>query len=209
MRVYQFMDPDTGLIVLKSRRLRISRLDRLNDPFEFLGADLSNRNHRRALRAMKTTLAKNRGMLCFSKSWRNPVLWGHYAKKHQGLCLGFEMPSKLLTQVNYVTSRFNWPDELTLAFVEKTLVSKFVHWSYEDEYRAWAGLDEIDDGHYYMNFSAELDLKQVLVGAESLVTRAQIRDALGDLANGVEAFKVRAAFKSFRIVRNKNEKLWT
>jgi hypothetical protein len=53
-------------------------------------------------------------------------------------------------------------------------------------------------------------LKQVLVGAESQVTRSQVSDALGDHhGKNVEVFKVRAAFRSFQIVRNKNEKLWT
>jgi hypothetical protein len=45
-------------------------------------------------------------------------------------------------------------------------------------------------------------------GAESKVTRAQVAAALGSLADCVEAFKVRAAFREFRIVRQKNESLW-
>ena len=209
MRVYQFIDPDGGLVVLRTRRLRISRLDKLNDPFEFLGADLSNRKHRKALRATKATLAKSKGLICFSKSWHNPVLWGHYARKHQGICLGFDVPMKHLRQVSYVTSRFPWPDALSLSFMEQVLFSKFVHWSYEDEYRAWAALNEAEDGHYYCKFSPELELKQVLVGAESRTTRAEVANALGDIAGKVETFKVRAAFRSFRVVRNKNEALWT
>ena len=207
MRVYQFIDPDGGLTVLRTKRLRISRLDRLNDPFEFLGANLSKREHRRALRAMKAEIGKNRGLLCFSKSWHNPVLWGHYARKHQGLCLGFEMSRKHLRQVSYVSSRFEWPDELSLSFTEQVLFSKFVHWSYEDEYRAWIALDpnEIEDGHYYFPFSEDMQLRQVLVGAESTLTRADISQALGAAPGDVEVFKVRAAFRSFSVVRNRNE----
>jgi hypothetical protein len=211
MRVYQFIDPEAGISVLQTKRLRISRLDRLNDPFEFLGANLSRREHRHALRAMKAELGKDRGVLCFSQSWHNPVLWGHYARKHQGICLGFDMPTKHLRQVNYVTSRFSWPDELSLSFIEQVMFSKFVHWSYEDEYRAWISLDhnEAEDGHYYFPFCQDMQLKQVLVGAESTLTRANISMALGAAAEDVEVFKVRAAFRSFRVVRNRNERLWT
>jgi hypothetical protein len=211
MRVYQFIDPDGGLSVLRTKRLRISRLDELNDPFEFLGADLSRREHRRALRATKSEIGKTHGMLCFSKSWHNPVLWGHYAKKHQGLCLGFDMPAKHLRKVSYVTSRLEWPEELSLSFMEQVLYSKFVHWSYEDEYRAWIALDpkEEDEGHFYFPFSDDMKLRQVLVGIESALTRADIQQALSESNSDVEVFKVRAAFRSFRVVRNRNERLWT
>ena len=50
MRLYQFFSPDGGLAALRTRRLRISRIDRLNDPFEFLGvlrehANIPNPGH--------------------------------------------------------------------------------------------------------------------------------------------------------------------
>lgn len=208
MRVYMFTDREGGLAIIKTRRLRVSRLDRLNDTFEFLGADLSHPAHRKALRTMKATLAKSRGLLCFSKSWHNPVLWGHYAQRHQGLCLGFELPSEALTQVRYVTSRFPWPDKLSPSFLEQILVTKFVHWSYEDEYRAWVSLEELDGDHYYYPFSQSLQLRQVLVGYESSLSRAEVTEALGVLDPKVEKFKVRPAFRSFRVVRNRKETLW-
>jgi hypothetical protein len=208
MRVYMFASHDGGSAVLKDRRLRISRLDRLNDQFEFLGADLSRREHRRALRNTKRQLAKTRGLLCFSKSWHNPVLWGHYAERHKGVCLGFDLPSNLLTQVRYVTSRFPWPDAPSYEFMQQILLAKFVHWSYEDEYRAWVSLEEADGEHYYYPFSETLQLKRVLVGSESTFTRREITEALGDLQKTVETFKVRPAFRSFRVVRNQNESLW-
>ena len=136
------------------------------------------------------------------------MLWGHYAEKHKGVCVGFDVPTKHLRQVSYVTSRFPWPEQLSQGFMEQVLFSKFVHWSYEDEYRAWASLDEVDDGQYYVNFSESLRLKQVLVGCESSLTRAEIVDALGDTGKDVESFKVRAAFRSFRIVRNEKAAMW-
>jgi len=76
----------------------------LNDPFEFLGVDLSDPDFRRQIKATKKTLSESRGLLCFSKNWHNPVLWGHYADKHRGICLGFDMPEDLPTKVDYVTT---------------------------------------------------------------------------------------------------------
>ena len=105
MRVYHFLNVDHGLDNLRHRRLRISRIIELNDPFEFLGVDLSDRTFRQAFWETKRQLSKTNGLLCFSKTWRNPVLWEHYADKHRGLCLGFDVPKALLEKIKYVKLR--------------------------------------------------------------------------------------------------------
>lgn len=107
-----------------------------------------------------------------------------------------------------MNTRFQWPPELDEPFVKRLLFTKFAHWSYEDEYRAYVSLDQPENGLYYADFSNALTLRQVIVGPESSVTRLQIEDALGNLKSSVEVFKARAAFKSFRIVRNKNVRMW-
>jgi hypothetical protein len=88
------------------------------------------------------------------------------------------------------------------------LFTKFSHWSYEDEYRFFVALTDCENGFYFAPFSKSLELKQVIVGPESDVTRAKLTEALGTLSQQVETFKARASFKSFRVVRNKNERLW-
>jgi hypothetical protein len=187
----------------------VARIDELNDPFEFLGVELSDPDFRKALTATKRDLSKGNGLLCFSKSWRHPMLWGHYADKHRGICLGFDTNGEKLGQVSYVNSRFPKPDNpRTEAFVKKLLFSKFAHWSYEDEYRFYVSLNEQENGLYFVPFSDELTLKQVIVGSESGVTRTELASALKELAASVEQFKARPAFKSFRIARQKDERLW-
>lgn len=208
MRVFHFLNEEYGLKALTDRRLKISRIHELNDPFEFLGVELSDREFRKALKRTKDQLSEKRGLLCFSEDWRNPVLWSHYADKHRGLCLGFDLRVDLLKRVTYVNSRLPKPKELDEAFVEKLLFTKFAHWSYEAEYRVYVTLDTPAEGIYYKKFSSEFLLRQVIVGAESKVTRAQVAVALGSLANSVEAFKVRAAFRSFYIVQQRSELLW-
>jgi hypothetical protein len=210
MRVYHFTGPTYGLQNIKHRRLKIARLEELNDLFEFAGYDLSNRNKRKAILQTKAQLNLLHGLICFSKNWQDPVQWGHYAQKHEGVCLGFDVPDELLAQVNYVQSRPPCPDaETTTQATTATLLNtKFAHWSYEDEYRVWTALAEEENGLYFAPFSEQIALKQVMVGARSTITRAQLAAALGSLADGVEVFQVRPAFRTFRIVRCKNEKLW-
>jgi len=208
MRVFHFLNREFGLKDIKERRLKIARIMELNDPFEFLGVELSDRSFRQGLLQVKEKLSQDSGLLCFTKSWHNPVLWGHYADKHRGICLGFDMPDEFLGQVGYVNSRFQWPAMLDEPFVKQLLFTKFAHWSYEDEYRAYVSLGESTNGFYYANFSDKLVLRQVIVGPESTISRADLSSALGDLADHVEVFKARAAFKSFRVVRNQNSRLW-
>ena len=111
-------------------------------------------------------------------------------------------------QVSYVNSRFNWPSVVDESFMKHLLFTKFSHWSYEDEYRVYTNLEECEDNLYYADFSDNFALKQVIVGAKSAVTRSQLSDALGTFSDGVEVFKAREAFKSFRVIRNKNGRLW-
>ena len=117
MRVYRFLDEKYALKSIEERRLRISRIMELNDPFEFLGAHLADRDLRRGMQAMKKELSKNRGLICFSQRWRNPLLWSHYANRHRGICLGFEVPKGLLGRVEYVKDRISEYPEIDEALV--------------------------------------------------------------------------------------------
>ena len=208
MRVYHFLNTDDGLDDLRHRRLRISRIIELNDPFEFLGIDLSDRTFRQALEETKRQLSETKGLLCFSKTWRNPVLWGHYADKHRGLCLGFDVPKTFLEKIKYVKLRLPFPNVIDEAFMKHLLFTKFLYWQYEQEYRAFVNLEKETDGSYFMNFSATLRLRAVIVGAQSKVTRADVAGALDGVEAKVDVFKVRAGFQSFEVVRNRIESMW-
>jgi hypothetical protein len=209
MRVFHFLNAEFGLKDIRERRLKISRLNELNDPFEFLGVDLADRSSREGLIRTKLRISQKNGLICFSSKWSNPVLWGHYADRHRGLCLAFDVPDDSVKKVDYVDSRFSWPTALDESFAEKLLFTKFSHWSYEDEYRAYMSLDVDDVDIYYADFSEQLVLKQVIVGANSAISRLEISTALRDLNGRVEVFKARAAFRKFEVIRNKNHRLWT
>ena len=208
MRVYHFLKKKYALKVLKERRLKISIIMDLNDPFEFLGADLSDRNFRMAMHKTKKELSKTKGILCFSKKWTNPVQWSHYADHHRGMCLGFDVPGDLLTKVKYVHKRLPVNGIINEKRMLDFLTTKFIHWSYEEEYRAFISLKDKEDGIYYVDFSENLRLRQVIVGCQSDVTRADIDSLIKEINSDIEVFKTRPAFRSFKIVRNKNERLW-
>lgn len=209
MRLYHFTSKKWGLLDLRERRLKIALISQLNDPFEFLGGDLSDREHRNTMVSMKKAMSKNTGLLCFCKNWKNPVQWAHYADHHKGLCLGFDVVDEFLSAIDYKQDRFPAPDnETETSFLVQSFFTKFSHWSYEEEYRLFRPLTNKINGHYFSNFSENMQLKQVIVGCRSAITRTDISLALGNMQHDVEIFKSRPAFRSFNIVRNEDESLW-
>jgi hypothetical protein len=95
-----------------------------------------------------------------------------------------------------------------LDFIRQILFAKFSHWAYEQEYRAFVGLDEQEGGLYFMDFSKHLQLRQVIVGDKSALSRVEVAAALGELQRRVDVFKARPTFRSFGVVRNRAEALW-
>ena len=105
MRAYHLVNGQHGLSNLRHRRLKVAQIEDLNDPFELRSITSSDKDIRDAFDRTRATLAKARGMLCFSESWNNPVLWSHYADRHRGLALGFDIDEQTLTPVLYRSRR--------------------------------------------------------------------------------------------------------
>ena len=73
MRVYYFTRKIFCLETLTKMHLKVAKIDYLNDLFEFMAVDLSNRDIRLGVENMNRDLSKDFGLLCFSKYWDNPV----------------------------------------------------------------------------------------------------------------------------------------
>ena len=73
MTIYHFVPASYGLENIKRRRLKIATIPDLNDPFELLCVDLSDKELRIGMHNWKRDMGGQYGMLCFSKTWRNPV----------------------------------------------------------------------------------------------------------------------------------------
>ena len=209
MLVYHFINAKFGLAALKNRRLKITRINELNDPFELLGVVLSDPKIQKTMEGTKEELSKDTGILCFCENWKNPLLWSHYADKHKGICLEFEVSCTAFKKVDYIQCRIPWPDNPDKAFMERLLFTKFEDWRYEQEHRVFAELKEKIDDSYYFDFSEELSLKSVIVGCQSDVTRTEISQALGILSKDVEVFKAKTNLNLFDVVREENEDMRT
>lgn len=105
IRLYHFLPSEHALENIAKRRIKISLIDQLNDPFELWCVYQKDRILRDALRAYKREMNSRYGMICFSEHWHNPVLWSHYADKHRGICLGFDIDIQGARRVNYQARR--------------------------------------------------------------------------------------------------------
>lgn len=212
MRIYYLTGAHFALSNVALRRIKISRFSDLNDPFELLAVDLSDREHRAAFRKTKEQLNENRGLICFSKSWSNPLLWGHYAEKHTGVCLGFDVSDDLLAPVIYsehpmtirIDPRTNRP-KLTEQVVNRLLRTKFADWKYEDEVRLFVELDHdtIESGSYFYSFSDNLVLREIILGPRCGIPLMGVKNLVDNFERPVRVLKSRIAFGSFRVVENR------
>ena len=146
-------------------------------------------------------MALTHGILCFSKTWDNPVLWSHYADRHRGIALGFDINSDMVQAVTYKKKRppFRSADESS---IHTLLYTKHRDWRYEKEVRVYAPLEERDvaTGLYFSEFNEHMVLREIITGPLCASTKQEIDAALRD--EDVAIIKGRLAFTSFNVVTN-------
>ena len=210
-RLYCYRNAEYGLKTLRDQSLRISRIKELNDPFELLAPSLTDQARRRAVKFFKEDQNRTTGILCFSKDWNSPVMWAHYAERHKGVCLGFDVAKSsssgetLLAPVSYVKHRLSWPRERGEEFLDRILLTKFDHWSYEHECRMLLKLEDCEerDGDYFKRFSDGLLLREVYIGVKSEIRPRvlELKSKIDGLRD-VRIFSTRASRQEFKIVKD-------
>jgi hypothetical protein len=141
MRVYKFLDAHFGMKTLREKRLKISLLEDLNDPFELLPFEMMSKKRRQEMNQARKQWSGMHGMLCFSSTWHDPVTWAHYSDKHRGLCLGFEIPRQRVEKVKYASQRLPFPERLEPKVATAWSYTKYKNWFYEKEVRCFTNLD--------------------------------------------------------------------
>jgi hypothetical protein len=208
MRLYYYTAKQWGLKSLWEQRLKVGWYEDLNDPFELLPFNQTNRQERSQISQIVGTLAKNHGVICFSETWTTALMWAHYGDKHKGICLGCDIDSSdLLTKIEYTNERLPSPldrDKPNWGIDEKMIGAclKYKHsgWAYEREHRLRARLDEERDGIYFLPFNSQVKLREVIIGARCTLTAVEIAETFrGKPDYDVRIRTARAAHGNFRM----------
>jgi hypothetical protein len=209
MIAYYFTTAQYAISNIAFRRVKVSRFMDLNDPFELLGADLGDPQHRQAFRNTKTTLNRDRGLICFTRAWSNPVVWGHYAEKHKGIALGIDVQDDMLEPVHYRRTPFQVKLDISgpkpkihPSLVQEMLRTKFADWKYEDELRVFVSLDHetVESGNHFVSFGPTFALRKVILGPQCQLPIGDVRRLVKAYSPTVSVMKARIAFRSFRVV---------
>jgi hypothetical protein len=160
---YQSINKFT-ISALKQKGLWASSPSSFNDPFEFRLKDISigNDNDLKGIEEIRkmnlrfsdysdfelAEIAKVElqqkmnefGVICFSESNDNMLMWSHYSDNHFGICLGFEFEDTNETGVYKVKYEKSYPvlDFQNIWHIEgmaKIILTKSIDWAYESEWR--------------------------------------------------------------------------
>ena len=200
-RLYHFMHADHALQAIERRRLKTADLDKVNDPYESLTVGFNSREEEESFFEFHTYLANMFCLVCFSETYRDPLLWGHYADRFKGICLGFDTehyddPTKdHATKIAYVKDRIDII-EFGLRFINgglmedntskthKILYIKSCNWEHEKEWRIWDERTEPDPvaGLRFIPFGNQIKLREILIGLRCTEENADIKSRLDKLA---------------------------
>jgi len=213
MRAFHFLSESHALSALKNQRLKVATINELNDPFELLACDLREQATLQGFRAWKDRTAKTTGLLCFSRGWKNPLLWSHYADRHCGVALQFELYGEVVVPVRYAKRRIRLDPMRIMAsggfsedLAERLATTKSEHWSYEEEIRVAVSLDDCDrDGQlYFERLSKAVRITGLVVGPLSKLTAQRVRLHL-PRGQQIKVWWARQAFREYDIVRDKSK----
>lgn len=208
MRVYHYLEAKWALEDIRSGWLKLSKINDMNDPYEFESVCSDHKPSQWVLDMTKRKTVEENGVLCFSLSWNDILMWSHYGERHKGICLGFDVPDELTKTVTYlrdvlvVENLIDAPTEEQMRIVDLLCYAKYEGWFYEKEVRVIGMRKEIDEktGKYFVSFGEHLRLKEVITGVSfPMSNRPLIEDALKDYED-VKIVKTVKSVKRFEIL---------
>ena len=219
--IFRFLDCDAALKTLEAGKFRVGLLSKFNDPFEwklgFCGittpqeqaiADKYNGDH-------QSWIENWMGVMCFSDTASDPVLWSIYAEKHRGVAFEVQYiwnsKAEHLFKMKYSNERpvLNFSqlrvlrkncskaegDAYLKGLLDRLRYQKSPGFSFEREYRLSIDLRDkkrcqLKDGNYDWQLP-DNSLKRVILGFRCPLEESKVRRLL-DMKGFVETKVIRA-----------------
>lgn len=220
-RAYKFLSANWATEAVKKRRLKISHLSTLNDPWDFRPLKFSDPVRQKpAWEKVLSMISQDKGVVCFSKTWDEPVHWSHYGDNHAGIALGFDLLEKTpdgvktYVEVEYIDQLIQFPGELFPLvaprpegeeMITRIISSKYEKWSYEEEVRFFANMEEPDPESdlFFLNFGTDCILREIIFGARYRDSEQMSAILAGVRSDPkVECWKAALGNESFRLIKD-------
>lgn len=220
-RLYRFLEPHHVLPTIQSQKLKISLFDQLNDPHELLAAHLNMPQLKDVTEFLIERNKRMMWLLCWCESYSRAVMWAHYADRHKGAALGFDVATlgglqkvkytrtPMLIDVDEWTTRelTRWRlGEIKLnmkiakgidKYLRKVFSTRNADWVYEDEWRSYTTITDAENGLYFKPFKPGPYLREVVLGLRCKLSIEDIRKALASLPGNVEVLRAHAQGHGF------------
>lgn len=196
--IYKFLSVDNAIKDMEQHELKVTLIRELNDIFDCGPILVLSGANPRVVNLSSTDersepdlpIPDVSGLLCFSKNYSSPLLWGHYADGAKGIALGFDpdhFKSKTDIHVDYKEDRpvveVRVGNDDTVSIMQKLLShyfgTKALEWKYEDEVRYLLELEDCvpRTKMYFAEFPSRA-LREVIVGPRSSLRPSYLQHLL-------------------------------
>ena len=192
MILYKYSSSHHAMQAIQERRLKVSRVNELNDVHDCRPHIVYRRKSSSEFNAgfgqgMTSAVTRTMGIVCYCGNAVSPLVWAHYGDSSRGVALGFELneglfdrpevpgDSRMVVRVVY-RSEFEmlyWEDEIDpipeesrkFELLIRGYNTKSAQWEHEHEYREFVDLlgCTLSAGLYFSNFRPG-SLREVILG---------------------------------------------
>jgi hypothetical protein len=153
--------------------------------------------------SLQGDLISQLGVLCLSRTCRDPIMWAHYAANHAGVCVAFNI-GKLLDQIDdpifgSVSYRRRLPvlryfGEDGKQVITKLLLTKYKGWSYEKEVRI-----VVRQGNVTKQISADA-IEGIILGKDVPAPKeAQIKKIVETLPRPIKVLRAHLSYATYEL----------
>ena len=218
MRLYRYFTSEYAIKAIEEKLVKVGRIDELNDPFDCypkieIDQELTDGRAYADFQGILKAWTKKIGIICYTSSITDPLMWAHYGDKHKGIALEFEIEeNRSLRKIDYNIQRptvkgvelelLPADDAVSyeLSIIENSFSGKAPSWNYENEYRIFYPLHQCyaKKGLFFTDLPKVL--KRVILGARSSVDEEHVKTILSNSGHqNVEIAKAELSETTFTI----------
>ena len=216
---YEKMEPVVLDKILRKQRIKVSKVSKLNDPFDFQVSFSPETpiGFVKGFRGVFDRYNETNALISFSTDIYNVLMWSHYAAEHYGYALELELEPRVLTRVNYslmapeiVYSKEQDQKKDYGSVISSVLKTKSIDWAYEKEWRMifWDCPNneniqqepQKDGTVLWFYHLPKRSLKSIFIGLKCKKTESDMKAQLAQLAiNDVKVYKMERGNTGFSL----------